>query len=222
MTEYVLGDGTTVRIRPITPEDAPGLRAAWEGLSPVSRRRRFFGSVTNLTDEMVRYLTEVDGHDHIALAAVLDSNDLKEEEGVGVARCIRLKNEPRVAEAAVTVIDSMQGRGLGRILVQELAKAAYDAGIRRFRGEGLADNLALRSLLTDLGISPTPTAEGTVMFEVDISNAGAEPNSPVRRLLRAAVSTFGEAVAVLPWLSSGTTTGGGGSGSGGSGRNGEE
>ena len=205
MTEHVLADGTRVRIRPITADDAQAFREAWDKLSPASKHRRFFGNFTNLTDEMVRYLTDVDGKDHIALAAVVDSPDLKTESGVGVARCIRLAGEAEVAEAAVTIVDSMQGRGLGRLLVKSLAKAAADAGIKRFRGEGLADNAPLRSLLSDLGIDPTHADHGVIVFDVDISRVhhdASDPDSSVRRWMRAAATSFGgavSAVSALPW-----------------------
>lgn len=199
MSEHALSGGGVIRIRPVTAEDATALREAWKRLSPTSRHRRFFGSVTALTDAMVRYLTDVDGKNHIALAAVLDSPDLKTETGVGIARCIRLKDEPEVAEAAVTVIDEMQGKGVGRLLLQELAKAACAAGIRRFRGEGLSDNAPLRALLSDLGIVPHRSDDGTFVFDVDISDAASSAGSPVRRWLRAAVSSL-ESLAVLPTL----------------------
>lgn len=196
MTEHALVDGTRVRIRPVTADDAQGFRDAWERLSPASRQRRF-GTSTRLTDEMVRYFTNVDGKDHIALAAIIDSPDLKTESGVGVARCIRLAEDPQVAEAAVTVIDAMQGLGLGRLLVQALATAASEAGIKRFRGEGLAENVPLRSLLSDLGIEPRFEDEGTIVFDVDISQVANEPSSPVRRWMRAAVSSIDEAVSAV-------------------------
>lgn len=187
MSEHLLENGTRIRVRPMTPEDAPALREAWSRLSPTSRRRRFFGAVTQLSDDMVRYLTSADGKEHIALAAVSDSPDLKTERGVGVARCIRLKDEPEVAEAAVTVVDDMQGCGIGRVLVEELAKAAHAAGIKRFRGEALEENVPLRSLLHDLGIVPNHTDEGTIVFDIDIQAAASAPGSPLRRWLRAAI-----------------------------------
>ncbi|HEX7667703.1 MAG TPA: hypothetical protein VF407_24415, partial [Polyangiaceae bacterium] len=89
--EVTLDDGTKVTLRPIRPEDGPGLREAFAHLSSTSRQRRFFSGVTELTDDMVHYLTHVDGYDHFAIVATMESLDLKEERGVGVARFIRLK-----------------------------------------------------------------------------------------------------------------------------------
>src|ERR1700723_1832427 len=93
-------------------------------MSPDSRYRRFFSGITELSPVMLDYLTEVDGYDHFALVATVDSLDLKAEEGVAAARFVRLPGEPEVAEAAVTVIDDFQGRGLGRLLLARLVDAA--------------------------------------------------------------------------------------------------
>jgi hypothetical protein len=65
--EHVLAEGTLVTIRPITPSDRDELRRQFMRLSPESRHRRFFHAVTALTDEMLAYLTEVDGEDPFAV-----------------------------------------------------------------------------------------------------------------------------------------------------------
>jgi GNAT superfamily N-acetyltransferase len=45
-----------------------------------------------------------------------------------------LPDDPGVAEAAVTVVDECQGRGLGTILIEALGAVALEHGIGRFRG----------------------------------------------------------------------------------------
>src|SRR5262245_31036074 len=115
--QHELSDGSVVTLRHIRKEDAEELRRAFERLSPTSRYRRFFGGLHTLTDDMLRYLTDVDGTNHVAIVATHESPDLKTENGVGVARFVRLADEPEVAEAAVTVSDDMQRKGLGRKLL---------------------------------------------------------------------------------------------------------
>src|SRR5262249_51983006 len=111
LEEHILADGLHVTLRHIRPSDAPELRAGFHRLSPESRYRGFFSGVTELSDEMLRYLTEVDGVDHVAIVAVGVSPDLKHEAGYGVARFVRRKDEAHVAEAAITVLDEMQHKG---------------------------------------------------------------------------------------------------------------
>ena len=94
-----LRDGSEVDIRRLRPTDAPVLAEAFEQLSSESRRLRFIGPKPSLSPRELAYLTDVDGHDHEALGA----SDHVTGRGVGVARFIRLADEPEVAEVAVTV-----------------------------------------------------------------------------------------------------------------------
>lgn len=93
---------------------------------------------------MLRYLTEVDHRDHEALVALAD------DHGVGVARFVRTK-DPEVAEAAVTVVDDWQGKGLGTALLELLARRARQEGIHRFSAVVLAQNQDMLDVLRGLG-----------------------------------------------------------------------
>jgi GNAT superfamily N-acetyltransferase len=186
--EHMLADRSIVRLRLIRPEDASELRRGFERLSPASRYRRFLGGVTELSDEALRYLTEVDGHDHVAIVVTRPRPD-GSEEGLGVARFIRLRDEPSVAEAAVTVLDDEQRKGLGQLLTVTLARAARERGIRHFRGEILADNVAVRELLRDVGADVRSVEGGRLVFDVALGEQPVAPEPEPRRwhtLLRAA------------------------------------
>jgi CBS domain-containing protein len=138
-SEVALRDGTRIGVRPILPEDKDRLRGGFARLSPRSRYRRFLTAVDHLSDEQVRYLTEVDYADHMAWVALDPSAPT--QPGVGVARYVRLPEEPTVAEAAVTVLDAYQGKGVRTILQVALAGSALEHGIRSFRGYVLAENV---------------------------------------------------------------------------------
>jgi RimJ/RimL family protein N-acetyltransferase len=139
-----LPDGTHVLLRPIEAGDKARLSVALARLSQETIRRRFLAAKPNFSAAELRYLTEVDGHNHLALAAFpADDPDTI----VGVARCVRLPNQPATAEFAIVVGDPLQGRGLGTLLARELAAAARAAGIRRFAATMLGDNDAVRRLM---------------------------------------------------------------------------
>ncbi len=118
--EKTLRDGTQVTIRPIQADDKEELLRAFSRLSPASRYSRFHSFKQALTESDLRYLTEVDGASHVAIVAVTPSHDLRRDVGIGVARFVRDPNEPDLAEAAITVADDHQGKGLGKLLLVRL------------------------------------------------------------------------------------------------------
>jgi RimJ/RimL family protein N-acetyltransferase len=141
---FELPTGSNVRIRPIEPDDKAKLVNGLRQLSEETIRKRFLASKPRFSSAELRYLTEVDGINHIALVAVLDDNP---DQLVAVARCVRLPDRPGTAEMAIVVGDPWQRQGLGRELATRLADAARAAGIRRFAATMLGDNEAARRLM---------------------------------------------------------------------------
>jgi GNAT superfamily N-acetyltransferase len=171
-------DGSTVRVRPIRPNDKQRLLEGFERLSPQSRYRRFLSPVPRLSDRALQYLTEVDHHDHEALIVIA-----RDRSGVGVARFVRSHENPELAEAAVTVVDDWQGRGLGTALLVLLAERARAEGIRRFGALMLATNTEVTDLMEGLGpVRVVDRAQGVVEIEVALPDDGIE--GPLRELLR--------------------------------------
>jgi len=141
---YTLPSGVAVVVRPIEPGDKDRLVNGLRQLSLESIRKRFLAAKPSFSRSELRYLTEVDGVNHIALVAVLEDDP---EQLVAVARCVRLPDRPDTAEMAIVVGDPWQGQGLGRELARRLADAALAAGIRRFAATMLGDNEAARRLM---------------------------------------------------------------------------
>jgi GNAT superfamily N-acetyltransferase len=185
-----LNDGTPVALRPIRPEDREELLRCFARLGPQSRIQRFLVPRAELTEAMVTYLTEVDGQDHVALVAFTDSPDFKHDVGLGVARFIRLPGEDGVAEAAVTVVDDAQGKGLGKLLLAALTNEARKRGIKMFRAEVLVSNRAMRHILEEASAVVRDDDGETVVLDVPVGEDSSDGDSPVRRGLRAFVSWF--------------------------------
>ena len=85
-----------------------------------------------------------------------------------MARYVRIAPHSEIAEAAITIVDGMQHRGLGKLLLKRLAAAAYLRGVRRFRAEVLATNIAALKLVHTLDpeARPVMTDGGTEVIEV--------------------------------------------------------
>jgi GNAT superfamily N-acetyltransferase len=155
-------------VRPIRAEDRDALVKAFSRLSEQSRYQRFMTAIDELSPSQVEYLTDVDHHDHEALIAF----DPDTGDGVGVARFVRLDGGT-TAEAAVTVIDDWQGRGLGVALSNLLAERAREEGVTKFVALLLAGNEQMHDVLASLGPSRVLSRQaGTVEVEVDIPEAG--------------------------------------------------
>jgi RimJ/RimL family protein N-acetyltransferase len=147
MDTVSLRSGRSVAIRPIRPDDLNRLRAAHDRLSPESRYSRFLAAKPHLSLADARYLVEVDGRDHFALVATSSADP---EQILGVARFVRSREDPRVAEFAIVVGDAFQREGLASQLLERLADAALEQGIERFTATTLATNEAVHRLIRRL------------------------------------------------------------------------
>ncbi|HXJ25787.1 MAG TPA: GNAT family N-acetyltransferase [Streptosporangiaceae bacterium] len=160
----VLRDGSQVLIRPVGPADVPVLADGFARLSARSRQLRFLGPKKQLTPAELRYLTEIDHHDHEALGAVDPASGL----GVGVARYVRSFEDAQAAEIAVTVVDEWQRRGLGTELLAQLAQRARAEGIRRFTALVGADNVAMTALVRTTGAALVRREAATLVYEIPL------------------------------------------------------
>ena len=161
----VLRDGSMVWIRQVQAADAPLLADGFARLSADSRSTRCLGAKKELSPAELRYLTDVDHHDHEALGAL----ERPGGPGVGIARYIRHPGNPQAAEIAVTVVDDWQGRGLGTELVRQLSDCAWRAGIRRFTAMATAGNVAAVMLLRTMRARPVRRGAGAVEYEIALA-----------------------------------------------------
>jgi GNAT superfamily N-acetyltransferase len=157
----VLADGSEVRIRPVRPEDKPLFVEGWSRLSEDSVYTRFLQPRHPLSVDELAFFTEIDHVDHEAIGAIAGS------AGVGVARYVRSTERPHAADAAVTVVDEWQHRGLGGKLLRRLCARARENGIRVFTAHLLAGNDAMLTLLERLGTVTFTRRDGPTI-DVDV------------------------------------------------------
>ena len=165
-----LPDGGEVLVRAVRPEDKPLFVRGWERFGEESRYRRFMGAKPRLSTRELSFFTEIDHVDHEALGAL----DPAGGEGLGVARYVRHPDRPHAAEAAVSVIDAMQGRGLGGILLRRLCHRAAQNGIRTFTAAMLTTNHSMLRLFEKLGkvrVTGRSGAEISIDVELAVSDS---------------------------------------------------
>ena len=174
-----LRDGSRVRVRQFRSSDRELLLSGFERLSPESRYRRFLSAMPDLSRPLLSYLTRIDHRNHEAMIAVAERTG----EPVGIARYVRDRERPCVAEVAVTVIDDWQGRGLGTLLLEVISARARKEGITSFTALMLATNREMFDLFEHLGTVRIVDREtGTVEVEVAIPELGMAPG--LKKLLR--------------------------------------
>jgi acetyl coenzyme A synthetase (ADP forming)-like protein len=143
--DVVLRDGSTIRIRPIRPDDGDGLQSMLGQMSRQSVYHRFFKVKDHLTQGEIDTFTRLDYRDRMAFVA---------ERGgaiVGVGRYHRLEETPDTAEIAFAVVDAQQGKGIARRLLQLLTSYARDQGITAFQARVLADNHVMIRVFRNAG-----------------------------------------------------------------------
>ena len=186
--DVVVADGGTVHVRPIQPSDADALIAFHAELSQHTRYLRYFSAYTHMPDKDVVRFTTVDHVDRVALVVVLSGRI------IGVGRFDRL-DDPARAEVAFVVADEHQGRGIGSVLLEHLAAAARERGIRRFVAEVLAENARMVGVFFDAGYQASRSYDyGVIHLEFAIDQTAlteavarerehAAESASIRRLL---------------------------------------
>ncbi|MBT2532467.1 GNAT family N-acetyltransferase [Arthrobacter sp. ISL-48] len=142
--DVVLRDGGTAHLRPIQPADADAVQAFHIGQSQNSIYMRFFAFKARLSSKELKRFTEVDYKDRVAFVITIGG------EIMGIGRYDRL-DDPTEAEVAFNIADAHQGRGIGSILLEHLAAAAHENGIRRFSAEVLPENRKMLIVFSDAG-----------------------------------------------------------------------
>jgi RimJ/RimL family protein N-acetyltransferase len=193
-TEHiVIDDGLELLVRPVRPDDKQRIRHAFDRLSPETRYRRFFAPLRSLSEQDLHYLTEVDHHDHEALAAVNPENGMI----VGVARYVRA-DDPGEAEVAVVVGDPWQGRGVATALLQRLVARAREEGIDHFVALVMSNNTEALELFRHLAPGSSRTrrsASGHTELVMALPDPDRIGESTLGRALRAAAA----GLRINPW-----------------------
>ncbi len=142
--DVVLRDGGTAHLRPMSARDADAVQTFHLAQSQNSIYLRFFTYKSRLSAKELRRFTELDYHDRVALVITMPG------EIIGIGRYDRL-DDPTEAEVAFNIADRHQGRGLGSILLEHLAAAARENGIRKFTAEILPENRKMLAVFSEAG-----------------------------------------------------------------------
>lgn len=168
--EARLADGTTLRIRPIRPEDEPLIVKFHTTLSEQSVYRRYFAALdleSRTRHERLTRICFIDYDREMALVA--------ESYGaggvakvVGVGRLVKTPGDA-TAELAVVVSDAFQKRGIGGQLTKRLIDVARDERLETITASILLENRPMQALLEKFGfIIDTQVCEGVLKAKLTL------------------------------------------------------
>jgi acetyl coenzyme A synthetase (ADP forming)-like protein len=168
--DAILRDGASVEIRMVGPADRAHVISLFERMSPSSVRHRFFGAKRELTDADVQFLLG-NGTSHVVLAAIVRRGG--SETFLGVGRYVVLPEHTGAAEVAFEVADAEQGRGIGTLLLDHLARIARSRDLTIFRAEVESDNSQMLEVFTRSGFAVHQSSRSG-SFRVDIPIGDSE------------------------------------------------
>ncbi len=154
--QVICRDGMSMVVRPIRPEDAAMHREFFNGLSDETRYNRMMNALRELSPAMMVRFTQLDYAREMALIGVIEENG--GDAIVGVSRFVS-NPDGDSCEFALVVRDDQQGKGLGRILMEQLFDAAREKGLKIMEGEIFANNTNMLRLMDKLGFAVSPHTE---------------------------------------------------------------
>ena len=104
--------------------------------------------------------------DHVAWIVMGD--DRPELPGIGVARWVRLPEDPAIAETGLIVQDAYQGRGLGTLLFAVLNETARHGGLVTLRSMVLGENNRFIATLVTYGANLKHESHGLMRVDLPV------------------------------------------------------
>lgn len=177
--------GRRFTLRPVLPQDDLLLAELVAGLSPASRRNRFFGAV-NLSLAHLRQMSSIDYQQHLGLVVTTQVDGC--ERVVADARYCVDAADADSAEFALMVDEHWRRHGLGRWALQSLQQAAALAGLTWLHGEVRSSNQAMLSLVQRCGFAAGPDPDDEFVVKVQ------------HRLGASSAAAWAQPRGVLTWL----------------------
>lgn len=152
LVQETLDDGTAVTIRAVRPDDKARIVKAFLALEPHSIYARFFYAKTELSEQELRQLTEIDYISAVVLLATIGTSPHETVIGLG-----RYAATGRSAEIAFVVEEDYAGRGIAKRLLQHLTHIAQENGVAKFEADVLGDNAPMLAVFRHSGLTMTTT-----------------------------------------------------------------
>lgn len=171
-----LRSGQPVTIRAIRSEDGARILEAFHEVDQRSLYLRFFEVKNAITDRELKYFTEVDFIDHVALVVIADIEGKTTVIAGGRYFAYDHPSKIRRAEIAFLVQDRFQGQGIATLILKHLQLIARDSGIAQFEAEVLPENAKMLGVFSHTGL-PMKSSRLNDVIHVTLSLSPEIPGS---------------------------------------------
>jgi acyl-CoA synthetase (NDP forming)/GNAT superfamily N-acetyltransferase len=160
----LLADGTTVEIRPATPDDFDAVKAMHEAMSRDNTYMRFFNISRGAAEAEARRtcrdpspgnvaLLALSGGEVVGVASYADPREPALQPGESERTAgTQPGTAPSTAEVAFAVADHMHHRGIATLLLEHLVSRARSQQITTFTAQTLTENRAMLNVFADAGL----------------------------------------------------------------------
>jgi acetyl coenzyme A synthetase (ADP forming)-like protein len=183
--DVVLRDGSTIRLRPVDPDDRPALEDLGARLGDL--RYRFQGDVRSSDPASMAMLAAADFRSSYVLVA---------ETGRTPSRLVALAraalHDSAHAEVALVTLDPLRGRGIGTRMLERLAEILREDGVSTFEAEVETDNAPLLDVFLKSGfeVERRSTAGGIYHLTLSLQPTPAYEELHARRSRAAAAASM--------------------------------
>ena len=185
--DVILRDGSTVRLRAATEQDAGAVFDLFAGLSELSLYYRFMAARRIDLEEARRIVAPAaDGAPGRLIIVAERGSSL-----CAIAGYYQSPDRPDRAEVAFAIADAIQGHGLGTRMLERLAEIGRDRGLRAFDAYVLGDNLAMMDVFLQSGFTLTQGLEqGVFHVALDLEPTPRFESASGRRAQFAAAASL--------------------------------
>jgi len=175
-TTFVTKKGVELFLRPLRTTDEELLREMFYDLSEHSVYMRFFSPLKSMPHEKAQLLVNLDYQQQMALGAFF--GETPDWQMVGLAQYM-LDPSSNLAEAAIVVLDTWQGQGLGDFLFNYLVRVARQRGVEGFTAEILPQNKSMLHIVQKSGYTMTTRfEEGVYILDIPFDAPPARKDAP--------------------------------------------
>ena len=164
----ILKNGETVYFRFLKQKDKEWIRIGYKSLSFKSQYFRFISPPSEISEKDLKYLTDIDFKNHVAIVAIAETDSGKLP--LGVARYIRLRESPCSAEYAIIVADQYQNMGIGTMFLRLIVEHARNNDVCELIGYVLGENIPMLKILEHYNIKKQKEEGSLLKITLSIEN----------------------------------------------------